>query len=203
MNSWREVSPPAGGAPSSRKNNMKFRAFAFAAATVMAAGLSGCVAVPDPDRHYIAQDNDAKLILRSNSINLPMRVRFSVSSNAAACKGFEQIGFVGDDGKAVLSPWVYKQVVSRNGPPPVELQAGVPGDGVIQVKGFGAWGFGSSCGPIAATFPAKKGDTYLVEFVWNGTTSCSMRVNDVTVPTETRSVAASYRYCRPAEWLGF
>jgi hypothetical protein len=163
----------------------------FLAATVMAlAAISGC-AVSDPDRRYAEQPTDAKIIFRS--INMPMNVDFSVSSSTAGCKGFERVGLVRDEGKGVLLPWIVK-LTGKFNKIPGELQAAVPGDVRMQVKGFGSWDAGK-CGPVAATFPTRAGDTYLVEFVWSGISACSMRVSDVTVPSQAKAVGASYQSC--------
>jgi hypothetical protein len=164
-------------------------ALALAAAITLAA-ITGC-AVPDPDRLYTAQDNDAKVVLRS--IGMPMNVDFSISSKSDACQGFERVGLVRDEGRGVLLPWI-ANLSSRLNRVPGELRAQVPGDSLIQVKGLGVWDAGR-CGPVAASFPTQKSDTYLVEFVWTGTASCSLRASDITVPTQTKPVAARYRLC--------
>lgn len=75
---------------------MRISAFSLLATVITLAMISGC-AVADPDRHYTAQPDDAKVIFRS--VNMPMNVDFSVSSNAAACKGFERVGL---DRKSVV-----------------------------------------------------------------------------------------------------
>jgi hypothetical protein len=167
----------------------------FTAAITLAA-ISGC-AVPDPDRNYTVQDNDAKVVLRS--IGMPMNVDFSISSKFDACQGFERVGLVRDEGRGVLLPWV-ANLSSRLNRVPGELRAQVPGDSLIQVKGMGVWDAGR-CGPVAASFPTQKGDTYLVEFVWTDTASCSLRVSDITVPTQPQPLAAKYRLC-PRKMVG-
>jgi hypothetical protein len=168
----------------------------FLTTAIALATISGC-AVSDPDRHYKPQADDAKVIFRS--VNMPMSVDFSVSSNTAVCKGFERVGLVRDEGRGVLLPWIVN-LTGKFNKVPGQLQAPVPGDSLIQVKGFGSWE-GGSCGPVAASFSTQKGDAYLVEFVWVGTSSCSLRVSDVTVPGDAKPVVVSYRLC-PRAMLG-
>jgi hypothetical protein len=164
--------------------------------------LLGCAA-PDPQRTYVGKSNDAKLIVRS--ANMPMNVAFSVSSSTKSCEGFERIGTVRDSGRGVLLPWI-ANLTERASRVPVEQQAAIPAEQVIQVKGYGHWmdsGGNGRCGPLVAKFSVDPGTTYLVEFVWAGTSACSMRVSDISVATEVRPVPFERGFCRPPTLFGY
>jgi hypothetical protein len=152
--------------------------------------LSGC-AVPDPQRVYASKGDDAKLTFRS--ANMPMRVEFGLSSSSKSCEAFEQVGHVRDDGKHVLLPWIVN-LTSKFDKTPTSLEALVPANRTVQVKGYGSWD-GGRCGPLVAKFSADAAAAYLVEFVWSGTSACSMLVWDVTIPADTKSVAYERLFC--------
>jgi len=152
--------------------------------------VSGCAA-PDPQRVYASKSDDAKMTFRS--VNMPMRVEFGLSSSGKSCEAFEQVGHVRDDGKHVLLPWIVK-LTSKFDKTPTSLEALVPANRTVQVKGYGSWD-GGRCGPLVAKFSADAASAYLVEFVWSGTSACSMLVWDVTVPADTKSVMYERLFC--------
>lgn len=156
--------------------------------------LSAC-AMPDPPRNYTAQANDARLVLKS--INMPMNVDYSVSSSTARCDGFEKVGTVRDSGRGTLLPGIAKMTNVFN-KTPTQLDAKVPVDKPVQVKGYGNWFDGASkgaCGPLVAKFSVDPSASYLVEFVWSGTVACTLRVSDVSDPAAVKPVPAQMDSC--------
>jgi hypothetical protein len=166
--------------------------------------LLGCTTVPpDPPRNYVGKSNDAILVVRST--DMPMGVEFSVSASAKACDGFESIGVVRDSGRGVLLPWIAR-LTDRLSSAPVERRASIPAGQVVQVKGYGSWrdSAGSGyCGPLVAKFPVVSGSTYLVEFVWKGTSACSIRVADTSVAGDVRPVPFERGVCPRPSVFGF
>jgi hypothetical protein len=133
--------------------------------------------------------DDAKVVFRSKG--MPMPVMYWTSDSVAQCEGFQPVGRIFYSGRDVLLPWIAKLTESVNkGVMGTEvsrerrLKPGVP----IQVKGLmGASSDDglpnprySRCGPLVTAFTPQKARTYLVEFVFNGTRSCSQSVSDIT-----------------------
>ena len=164
------------------------------------AGITACFLITacasiDPPRNYVAQSNDAKLTFRS--VNMPMEAGFSVSSSPKPCEGFERVGLVRDGGRQVLLPWI-ANLSDRLNRIPTSLEARAPSGKELQVKGLGSWFNGasrSSCGPLAAKFVPIESGSYLVEFVWSGTSACSMRVSNVTIPDKPELVPTQRLAC--------
>ncbi|NML32841.1 tetratricopeptide repeat protein [Paraburkholderia antibiotica] len=164
--------------------------------------------VPAADRESALSSNadDAKLIFRSKG--MPMGVMYWTSESATQCAGFQPVGKVFDSGRDVLLPWIARMTESFNkGIDRTEvsreqiLKPGTP----IQVKGLtGASTPDGSpdtrypyCGPLVTTFTPEKARTYLVEFVFNGTQSCSQRVSDITNPAKLAAVETQPLQCTP------
>jgi hypothetical protein len=124
---------------------------------------------------------------------MPMHAVFGLSSIPKSCEAFEQVGHVRHSGEHVLLPWIV-QLTSKFDKTPTYLEAMVPANRAVQVKGFGSWD-GGRCGPLVAKFTADAASAYVVEFVWSGTSACSMLLWDVTVPANTKSVAYERLFC--------
>jgi hypothetical protein len=163
-------------------------------AIVLLAALGGC-ATPEPPKNFGANPGDPRLILKST--NMPMNVDYSISAGEKPCDDFEKVGTVRDSGRGVLLPWIANMSETFN-KTPTKLETTIPGGKDIQVKAYGNWFDSTSkgfCGPIVTKFPANASRTYLVEFVWAGTSACSVRVSDITDPTSAKSVAATAHDC--------
>lgn len=155
--------------------------------------LSGC-AVPTP-RTYTAKENDPKLIMKSTG--MPMNVEYAINSSEVNCENFEYVGMVRDSGRGVLLPWI-ANLTERLNKVPTQLDSMVPADKKVQIRSYWKWYDGTSkgsCGPLVTTFTPHASGTYLVEFVWEGTASCTSRVFDITNPSEKKTVPAQFQYC--------
>jgi hypothetical protein len=129
---------------------------------------------------------------------MPMAVMYSVSSSPQACQGFEHVGRVFDSGRGVLLPWIAnlsEKANKRIGRTEVSRVRTVSANVPIQVKGYSAWADSSanalqtttweqSCGPLVTTFTPEASKTYLVKFVFSGTSSCRQQVSDITNPQQ-------------------
>jgi hypothetical protein len=159
------------------------------AALVACVVIAACASV-DPPRRYVPKTNDAKLNFRS--VNLPSEVTFSVSADPRACEGFEHVGTVSGQ---VLVPANPSHWTNRI---PPHLEARVPAGKEVQVKGLGGWFDAESlglCGPLAGKFVPAESASYLIEFIWSGTSACSMRISNVTVSNKPEPVPAQRLAC--------
>lgn len=163
---------------------------------------AGCATTPSSvneygkERQLSAPAKSARLILKSTG--MPMDVEYSINSSGESCKNFEKAGTIRDAGEDVVPPWIAKFSKKLNRTP-AQVEKLVPATGVVQISGFGKWfneaGRSSTCGPVVTEFNPKVGSTYIVEFVWHGTASCSGRVVDVTDPVTTKVVLVEYAVC--------
>lgn len=138
---------------------------------------------------------------------MPMNVEYSVGPVELACKELGKAGTVRDKGKAVLLPWIVKLTEKLNRVPD-QIETIVPAQVAVQVAAYGSWYDSTSkghCGPVNMAFlPAEK-HTYLVEFIWRGTSACGSKVFDVTDPTARVAVVAIPKVCPRSFmdiWLG-
>ncbi len=109
------------------------------------------------------------------------------STAEQACEGFERIGSVFDSGRDVLLPWIAHMTERMNkaiGHTEISRTIYVKPGVTVQVKGMSGTEDrtmpGYSCGPIVTAFTPEKGHSYLVDFDYQGTQSCSQRITDVT-----------------------
>lgn len=133
--------------------------------------------------------NAAKLTFTSSG--MPMIVAYSMSKSPRICSSsdFEPVGRVFDSGRKVLLPWIArltelgnKGLLRTETVREQQVQPGVP----IQVKGV----FGAevpdrrydSCGPLVAAFTPELRHKYHVDFAFQGRSSCSQSLMDVTDP---------------------
>ncbi|MGN6316459.1 hypothetical protein [Trinickia sp.] len=133
-----------------------------------------------------------------------MVMMYWMSAAPRACEGFEPVGRVFDSGRGILLPGIARLTERVN---KVAAHAEIsrtryvkPGM-TIQVKGLS----GSeepqvgdySCGPIVTALTPEKGHSYLVDFDYQGTRSCSQRITDVTDPGDPIRVGQAVTCKRP------
>lgn len=134
-----------------------------------------------------ADPNAAKLTFTSSG--MPMAVGYWTSTSTQACSGFEPVGRVFHSGREVLLPGIanltekLNKAVLRNETSREQyVQPGVP----VQVKGLSGPEvpnrYSGSCGPIVTSFTPEQGRKYHVDFAFQGTSSCSQSVMDITDP---------------------
>ncbi len=160
---------------------------------VLLLALAGCASkVPtgykEPAVATVKVDADhARVVMRS--AGMPMSVNYSISSAQNSCEEFTPVGRVFHSGREVLLPWIAKlteksrKVVSRDLPEVDQLVvAGRP----VQIKGNSSWSSttaqmtsSGSCGPLVSRFTPVGGKTYLVEFLFSGTSSCAQNVFEI------------------------
>ena len=172
--------------------------------------LGGCAskylepAVPDP--------GDAVIIIRSSG--MPMIVKYSISVDEEMCKGFETVGSVfANTAKGKILPWIARldEKSRRLLGATTELKIRVRPDRPTQVKGYSNWtdyvaggSRNGSCGPLVTQFTPVSSHTYLVEFLWNGTSSCAQAVFDVTDPDEKIAIPVkASSACKQGWWTLF
>jgi len=109
------------------------------------------------------------------------------STAEQACEGFERIGSVFYSGRDVLLPWIAHMTERMNkaiGHTEISRTIYVKPGVTVQVKGMSGSEDrtmpGYSCGPIVTAFTPEQGHSYLVDFNYQGTQSCSQRITDVT-----------------------
>ncbi|RDK03356.1 hypothetical protein DLM46_07425 [Paraburkholderia lacunae] len=140
-----------------------------------------------PEAENVADPNAATLTFTSSG--MPMIVAYSMSQSPRICSSsdFKPVGRVFHSGREVLLPWIAhltelgnKGLLRTETVREQHVQPGVP----IQVKGV----FGSevpdrrydSCGPLVAAFTPEPGHKYHVNFAFQGKSSCSQSLMDVT-----------------------
>jgi tetratricopeptide (TPR) repeat protein len=178
-------------------NSIKITALTVAAALALA----GCAHRPPRDGAIAKKarvhrtraatpvnPDDAKLVFKSSG--MPMQVMYWTSTAEQSCEAFQPVGRVFDSGRRVLLPWIARMTEHVNKAVfksvPSRVRYLTPGQ-TIQVKGTsgskdGEVTPGYSCGPIVTAFTPEKGRSYVVDFDFQGTQSCSQRVTDVTDP---------------------
>ncbi|WGS50000.1 hypothetical protein LFL96_00345 [Paraburkholderia sp. D15] len=134
-------------------------------------------------------------------------VMYWTSDSSDPCTDFKPVGRVFYSGRDVLLPWIAKmnesiqRGVSRSEASRERyVKPGTP----IQIKGYSGSPSDegrpnpefSSCGPIVTAFTPEKAKTYLVEFVFNGTESCSQHVSDITNASKPVAVGAYPLQCK-------
>jgi tetratricopeptide (TPR) repeat protein len=208
-------------------NLMRYHSSIFTAATLCSLTLliSGCahrhrsasdtaagsatsqVSTLDQKAPLSSHPDDAKVVFRSKG--MPMPVMYWTSDSVTQCDGFQPVGRIFDSGRDVLLPWIAKMTESLNkGVMRTEvsrerrLKPGVP----VQVKGLMGAPMDdglpdprySRCGPLVTAFTPGKARTYLVEFLFNGTQSCSQRVSDITDAAQPAVVDTYPLQCSPS-----
>ncbi|MYM36672.1 hypothetical protein GTP44_16960 [Duganella sp. FT50W] len=171
------------------------------AAVVMTAGCAGVATQPEqeqaaPEKQLPPLEaKQARILMRSTG--MPMNVNYSVSTSEQSCKEFKDVGVVRDKGEKVLLSWIVK-LGEKLSSVPDQLDTVVPAGQSVQVAGWGNWQDSRSkgnCGPEIMSFQPKDQHTYLVEFVWRGTSSCASRVQDVTDAAAKVAVQAERKVC--------
>lgn len=156
-------------------------------------GAAKAASVIDPD--------SAKLVFKTRG--MPMIVYFSMSTAAQACQGFEQVGNVFDSGRGTLLPWIANLTEKANrgiNRAEVSRERQVKAGSPVQIRGYSKWTNSSanalqtvtwsqSCGPLVTTFTPDASKTYLVEFVFSGTSNCQQVVSDITDPNNPTPVS--------------
>lgn len=141
-----------------------------------------------------ANSDDAKLVFKSSG--MPMQVMYWTSTAEQSCEAFQPVGRVFDSGRGVLLPGIARMTERLNKAvlktETSRVRYLTPGQ-TIQIKGTsgskdGEVTPGYSCGPIVTALTPEKGHSYVVDFDFQGTQSCSQHVTDVTDPDH--SVAA-------------
>jgi len=158
--------------------------------------------------YYQLQDvkpGQAKVVARSSGAT----VKFSVSTEAEHCQGFQTLGRTAYVGQGVIYPWIAKMVQRSSGVPPY-LVYDAKLEQAIQMQGYGWWSSGSSpaakgapstyssghCGPLTVQFTPHDGHAYTVNFIWGvkgvspNRDTCAMTVMDATDPDQPVPVTA-------------
>lgn len=147
----------------------------------------------------VVLENTSRLVLKSTG--MPMDVDFFSGTPDEACREVKRrIGTVRDKGEGVLLPWIAKLSEKLNRLPG-ELETIVPAREAIKIAGYGHWFDGQArghCGPVMVAFVPDEKHSYLVEFVWRGTSECTTHVFDVTDPVERKTVSAQAYTCPPS-----
>ena len=172
--------------------------------------LGGCAskylepAVPDP--------GDAVIIIRSSG--MPMIVKYSISVDEEMCKGFETVGSVfANTAKGKILPWIARldEKSRRFLGATTELKIRVRPNRPTQIKGYSNWtdyaagtSRNGSCGPLVTQFTPAGSHTYFVEFLWDGTRSCTQAVFDITHPDEKIAIPVqTFSSCKQGWWSLF
>lgn len=176
--------------------------------------LVGCAGgVPEykepPVATIAVKDNQARIVFRS--AGLPITVNYAVDSSMSTSEDFTPIGRVFHSGREKLLPWIAnlteksRRAISNEQP---QIEKTVDAEHYIRIKGTSDWydsgqqvSTSGSCGPLFSQFTPKGGKTYLVEFRFNGTNSCSQQVYEIgtgeerlLVPPEQHVQKASSSY---------
>lgn len=168
--------------------------------------LSGCAgSVPEykepPVATVAVEDNQARIVFRS--AGMPMTVNYAVDSLTPDSKGFTPVGRVFHSGREKLLPWIAAMTEKSRGAISNEqpqIEKTVDAEHQIRIRGTSGWyepgqsmNTSGLCGPIFSQFTPKGGKTYLVEFRFNGTNSCSQQVYEIGAGEERLSVPSELR----------
>ena len=169
-----------------------FRKLSAGAACAVLGMLAGCAAgVPEykepPVATVAVKDSQARIVFRS--AGMPMAVNFAIDTSISGAEDFESIGRVFHSGREKLLPWIAalteksRKAISDERP---EIERTVEAERRIRIKGISGWSdvtpqmtTTGSCGPLFSQFVPGRGKTYLVEFRFNGTSSCSQKVYEI------------------------
>ncbi len=151
--------------------------------------LTGCAeGVPEykepPVATVAVKNSQARIVFRS--AGMPMAVSYAVDSSTPTSEGFTPIGRVFHSGREQLLPWIATLTENTRGTisdEQLQIEKTVDAEHSIRIRGTSAWSdYGQqintsgSCGPLFSQFIPEGGSTYLVEFRFKGTNSCSQQV---------------------------
>ncbi|WP_433694034.1 hypothetical protein [Herbaspirillum seropedicae] len=180
---------------------MMFRKLSAGAACAMLGMLAGCAGgVPEykelPVATVVVKDSQARIVFRS--VGMPMAVDYAVDSSTPTSQGFTPIGRVFHSGREKLLPWIAtlteksRGAISNDQP---QIEKTVDAEHLIRIRGTSGWSdvgqqitTSGSCGPLFSQFTPEGGKTYLVEFRFNGTSSCSQQVYEIGAGEERLSM---------------
>jgi hypothetical protein len=149
--------------------------------------LAGCAT--EPIRNYSAKTGDASLVMRSSGA---AAVRYSLSSSAGTCGGFEYVGLVNESTYGLPRSWLASMPEKI---PEKFRQAKVPTGTELRIKAYATATRGdASCGPLVATFEPEAERAYAVEYRWLAT-GCHINVSDITEADNPKPVATKLRVC--------
>lgn len=134
---------------------------------------------------------------------MPITVNYAIYSSTPNSEGFTPIGRVFHSGREKILPWIAtlteksRGAISNEQP---QIEKTVDADHHIRNMGTSDWyesgqstNTSGLCGLLFSQFPPKGGKTYLVEFRFNGTNSCSQQVYEIGVGEERLSVPPENR----------
>ncbi|SMG29099.1 hypothetical protein [Cedecea sp. NFIX57] len=173
------------------------------AACVMLGLLTGCTeGVPKykepPVATVAVKNNQARIVFRS--AGMPMTVNYAVNSSTPTSEGFTPIGRVFHSGREVLLPWIATMTENARktiSDEQLQIEKTVDAEHRIRIRGMSAWSdydqhihTSGSCGPLFSQFIPEGGSTYLVEFRFKGTDSCSQQVYKIGAGEERLPVSS-------------
>ncbi|WP_312740232.1 hypothetical protein [Cedecea neteri] len=173
------------------------------AACAMLGLLTGCTeGVPKykepPVATVAVKNNQARIVFRS--AGMPMTVNYAVNSSTPTSEGFTPIGRVFHSGREVLLPWIATMTENARktiSDEQLQIEKTVDAEHSIRIRGMSAWSdydqhihTSGSCGPLFSQFIPEGGSTYLVEFRFKGTDSCSQQVYKIGASEERLPVSS-------------
>jgi len=184
-------------------SRMRLKQHQFIMPSVLLAFVAGCASkapsdYKEPAIATVAVDSEhARIVMRS--AGMPMSVNYSISASPNTCEDFSWVGRVFHSGREVLLPWIAnlteksRKAISRDLP---QVEQVVLADRPVQIKGHSGWSDTSaqmtssgSCGPLTSQFTPASGKTYLVEFRFSGTRSCTQKVYEIDAAEQRLPVA--------------